>query len=112
MGVALTAQELGDLGLDGGLQQQAHAEAGDLLQHVAQLTFGSEHSSMSARTRSTGDTRVDTGVGSFLCSEGFERNLRPSSIYTGDRTPPGFHLPFFIRGIIQNLAIALCRIGL
>jgi hypothetical protein len=43
---------------------------------------------MSARMRSRGDTRVDTGVGSFLCLRGFERNLRPSSIYTGDRTPP------------------------
>jgi hypothetical protein len=38
--------------------------------------------------RSRGDTRVDTGVGSFLCLQGFERNLRPSSIYTGDWTPP------------------------
>src|SRR5438132_6643144 len=48
----------------------------------------SNSSSMSARMRSRGDTRVDTGVGSFLCLQGFERNLRPSSIYTGDRTPP------------------------
>jgi hypothetical protein len=31
---------------------------------------------------------VDTGVGSFLCSQGFERNLRPPSIYTEDWTPP------------------------
>lgn len=27
-------------------------------------------------------------MGSFLCLQGFERNLRPSSIYTGGRTPP------------------------
>ena len=27
-------------------------------------------------------------MGSFLCLQGFERNLRPSSIYTADRTPP------------------------
>jgi DNA-binding transcriptional LysR family regulator len=31
---------------------------------------------------------VDTGVGSFLCLQGFEGNLRPPSIYTEDRTPP------------------------
>lgn len=27
-------------------------------------------------------------MGSFLCLQGFERNLRPPSIYTADRTPP------------------------
>jgi hypothetical protein len=40
--VALTAQELGDLGLDRGLHQQTHPEAGHLLQHFAQLPLGAE----------------------------------------------------------------------
>ena len=40
--VALTAQKLGDLGLDRGLHQQAHPEAGHLLQHLAQLPLGTE----------------------------------------------------------------------
>jgi hypothetical protein len=34
---------------------------------------------MSARMRSRGDTRVDTGVGTFLCLRGFERNLVSSA---------------------------------
>lgn len=42
MGVALAAHELGDLGLDGALHEQAHAEAGHLLQHLAQVTVGGE----------------------------------------------------------------------
>ena len=42
MAVALTAQELGNLGLDGGLHEQAHAEAGHLLQYVAELPLGTE----------------------------------------------------------------------
>ncbi len=88
MGVALPAQELGDLGLDGGLHQQAHTEAGHLLEDLAEVTIRSEQVAMSVQMRSMGDTRVDTGVGSFLCLRGFERNLRPSSIYTADRTPP------------------------
>jgi hypothetical protein len=40
--VALTAQKLGDLGLDGGLHQQAHPEPGHLLQHLAQLPLRAE----------------------------------------------------------------------
>ena len=40
--VALPAQKLGDLRLDGGLHQQAHPEPGDLLQHFAQLPLGAE----------------------------------------------------------------------
>jgi hypothetical protein len=31
---------------------------------------------------------MDTGVDSFRCLQGFGRNLRPPSIYTGDGTPP------------------------
>jgi len=42
VGVALPAEELGDFCLDGGLQEQAHAEAGHLLQHVAEVTLGGE----------------------------------------------------------------------
>ena len=40
--VSLTAQELGHLGLDGGLHQQAHPKPGHLLQHFAQLPLGAE----------------------------------------------------------------------
>jgi hypothetical protein len=37
-----------------------------------------------------GDTRVDTGVGCFLCLQGFERNHARRRFYPGpDRTPPG-----------------------
>ena len=42
MGIALPAQELGDLRLDGGLHQQAHTEAGHLLQDLAKVTVRSE----------------------------------------------------------------------
>ena len=42
MGVALPAQELGDLGLDGGLHQQAHPEPGHLFEHLAELTLRGE----------------------------------------------------------------------
>ncbi|HLI43489.1 MAG TPA: hypothetical protein VKU92_03355 [Acidimicrobiales bacterium] len=67
MAVAFATQELGDLGLDGGLHEQPHPEPGHLLQHLAQLPSRAERSSISARMRSIGDTRVVTGVGSFLC---------------------------------------------
>ena len=77
MGVALPAEELGDLGLDRSLDEQAHAEASDLLQHVAQVTVGGEQVVDVGADALQGDTRVDTGVGSFLCLQGFERNLRP-----------------------------------
>jgi hypothetical protein len=40
--VALPAQELGDLGLDGSLHQQTHPKAGHFLQHFAQLPLGAE----------------------------------------------------------------------
>jgi len=42
MGVALSAQGLGDLGLDRGLHQQPHPEPGHLLQHLAELPLGGE----------------------------------------------------------------------
>jgi hypothetical protein len=45
LGAALVAgppQELLDLGLQGGLHQQPHAQAGDLLQDRGQVTIGRE----------------------------------------------------------------------
>ena len=36
-GVAVAAEELGDLGLQGGLQDQLGAEAGDVLEHLGQV---------------------------------------------------------------------------
>jgi hypothetical protein len=41
-GVTVTAQELGHLGFHGGLDGQTHAEAGDLLQDLAQVLPGGE----------------------------------------------------------------------
>ena len=41
-GVAVPAQELGDLGLQRGLDEQAHPEAGDVLEDLAKLTLGGE----------------------------------------------------------------------
>lgn len=41
-GVALPAQELADLGLQGGLHHQPHAQPGDLLQDLAKLLVGGE----------------------------------------------------------------------
>jgi hypothetical protein len=41
-GVPLTAEELGDLGLQRGLQDQSGAEAGDVLQHLAEVAIGGE----------------------------------------------------------------------
>jgi hypothetical protein len=41
-GVALPAQELGHLGLNGGLHHQPHAQPGDLLQHLAEFLLGGE----------------------------------------------------------------------
>ena len=40
--VAVAAQELGNLGLQGGLDDQPHAEAGDLLQDLAEILLGGE----------------------------------------------------------------------
>jgi hypothetical protein len=79
--------KLGDLGLDGGLQQP-HPRRATSSSTPPSSRSEPNNSSISARTRSIGDTRKDTGVGSFLCLQGFERNLRPPSIYTADRTPP------------------------
>jgi hypothetical protein len=42
VGVAFPAQELSDFGLDRGLDEQAHAEASDLLQDVGQVAVGGE----------------------------------------------------------------------
>jgi hypothetical protein len=41
-GVTLTAQELGDLGLERGLHQQANSEAGNVFEDVAEVPVGSE----------------------------------------------------------------------
>ena len=43
---------------------------------------------MSARTRSMGDTRFDTGVGFLSLLVRLERNLRPFHFYTAEWTPP------------------------
>jgi hypothetical protein len=40
--VAVAAQELGHLGLQRGLHDQPHAEAGDLLQDLAEVLLGGE----------------------------------------------------------------------
>ncbi|MFL6250824.1 MAG: hypothetical protein ACJ75N_09905 [Actinomycetes bacterium] len=41
-GIPVTAQELGHLGFHGGLDDQPHAEAGDLLQDLPQVLLGGE----------------------------------------------------------------------
>ena len=41
-GVPVTAQELGHLGFHGGLDDQPHAQPGDLLQDLAQVLLGGE----------------------------------------------------------------------
>ncbi len=43
-GVALAAEELGDLGLQRGLQDQAGAQAGDVLEDLAKVAVGGEQS--------------------------------------------------------------------
>jgi hypothetical protein len=40
--VAVAAQELADLGLQCGLDDQAHAQPGDLLQHLPEVLLGGE----------------------------------------------------------------------
>ena len=40
--VAVAAQELADLGLHSGLDDQPHAEAGDLFEDLAEVLLGSE----------------------------------------------------------------------
>jgi hypothetical protein len=40
--VAVAAEELADLGLQGGLHDQPHAQPGDLLQDLARLLVGGE----------------------------------------------------------------------
>jgi hypothetical protein len=41
-GVAVTAQELADLGLQGGLHDQPHAQPGNLLQDLPEVLLGGE----------------------------------------------------------------------
>jgi hypothetical protein len=43
-GVAFTAEELGDLGLQRGLQDQSGAKAGDVLEDLAEVALGGEQS--------------------------------------------------------------------
>jgi len=62
--VALPAQELGDLCLDGGLHHQAGSDPADLLQNLGEVALRRKSSSISARMRSVGDTRF-TDVVSF-----------------------------------------------
>jgi hypothetical protein len=40
--VAVAAQELADLGFDGGLHDQPHAQPGDLLQDLPEVLLGGE----------------------------------------------------------------------
>ncbi len=47
--LAVTAQELGDLGLERGLHHQPHAETSDVLKDLAELAIG------------VGEQRVDLG---------------------------------------------------
>jgi hypothetical protein len=63
--VARSAQERVDLGLQRGLQQQPHADAGDVFQDRGQVTPEAKSSSASAPSRWVGDTPLDTGVDPF-----------------------------------------------
>jgi hypothetical protein len=78
VGVALPTEELGHLGLHRGLHQQTHPEAGHLLQHVNQVTVGSEQLvDLSADALQRGySRRHGCRSPSSLCN-GFGRNLRP-----------------------------------
>jgi hypothetical protein len=68
-GIPVTAQELGHLGFHGGLDDQPHAQPGDLLQDLAQVLLEANRSSISARIRSAADRLADTGV-DLLSSSG------------------------------------------
>jgi hypothetical protein len=65
--VALPAQELGDLGLDGGLHQQAHAEARHLLQHDAAVTVRAEQFVDLGADELDGGHSRGHGCGFLLC---------------------------------------------
>jgi hypothetical protein len=89
-GIALAAQELGDLGFESGLHQKAHPEASDVFEDVAEILVRSEQ--LVDVSADALDGRYSGGHGcgfSFLSLEALGRNLRPSSIYTADGTPPG-----------------------
>jgi hypothetical protein len=61
--VAITAEEGGDLCFQGGLEQQAGAEPGNLLQGLAQILVGGEQLVDLGADALVGDTRAGTGVG-------------------------------------------------
>jgi hypothetical protein len=61
-GVAVTAQELADLGLQGGLHDQPHAQPGNLLQDLPEVLLRANSSSIWARMRSVADSLGGTGV--------------------------------------------------
>ena len=88
VGVALPAQELCDLGFDRGLDEEAHAEAPDLLQDVGQVTVGGEQVVDVGADALQGGYSGGHGCGFLSLLGRLERNLRSSSIYTGDWTPP------------------------
>jgi len=69
VGVAFPAQELGDLGLDGGLHEEAHADAGYLLQHVAEITLGGEQVVDVGADALDGGYSSGHGCGVLVCSE-------------------------------------------
>jgi hypothetical protein len=89
VGVAIPAEKLGDLGLDGGLHEQAYAHAGHLLEDLAEVTFGGEQLIDVGADALYGGYSCGHGCGFLSLLAGLEGNLRPSSIYTEDRTPPG-----------------------
>ena len=62
--VAVAAEELGDLGLEGALQQQAGAEAGHLLQGVAELAF------LAGLAEEVVDLRAELVGGRYSCGHG------------------------------------------
>ena len=62
-----TADECVDLGLQGGLQDHSETLTRATASRIpARSRLEANRSSTSARNRSVGDTRLDTGVGPFL----------------------------------------------
>ena len=61
VGVALPAEELGELGLQGGLEEQAHADTGHLLQDLAEVAVRGEQ---------VVDVGADALEGGYSCGHG------------------------------------------
>jgi len=75
-GVAVPAQKLGDLGLQGGLQHQPYRQAGHLLEVLGQ-----------AAPLGTGDQLVDLGTdalaGRYSCSHGCRSSFVSGQLFEG-----------------------------